>query len=197
VLGRAVMICLECGRELIRITTTHLRVCCGMAIAAYRIKHPDVPIVNSEYERTVSKEKRRRRQAEYKLRWQQNNPVAYKKSMDKWLKANPDKVNERSKKYYEKHPDKAKLKARRINLRRNYGITLEQYEMMLDAQDGVCVICKREETVAHFTHLSIDHCHRTGEIRGILCSRCNIVIGQMNDNPELLRKAAEYLERYQ
>src|SRR5262245_38066106 len=98
----------------IRITTTHLRVCCGMNIAEYRVKYPDAPMVNTHCERTASKEERRRRRAEYKLRWQQQRPENYKLSMRKWEKANPDMVNERTKKYYEQHPDQAKRKARRI-----------------------------------------------------------------------------------
>jgi hypothetical protein len=168
-----------------------------MTIAEYLAKYPDAPITDKPFERSLTPQERSRRRAQYKLRWQQNNPANYKSSMDRWVKANPDKVNARTKAWYAKYPEKARSKARRINLRRNYGITMEQYEMMYAAQEGLCAICGREETSARFTYLAIDHCHHTGDIRGLLCSRCNIVIGQMEENPDLLRKAAAYIERFQ
>ncbi len=194
--GDTAVKCLECGRELVRITTTHLRVCCGLTVAEYRARHPGNPTVNTEYERTVSQEERKRRRAEYKLRWQQGHPANYKKSMRKWEKANPDKVNMRSKEWYAKHPDKAKLKAKRIRLRLDFGMTIEQYEMILAAQDGVCAICRKPETAQGVQYLGVDHCHRTGHVRGLLCNRCNLALGLLQDNPDLLREAALYLDRF-
>ena len=70
-----------------------------------------------------------------------------------------------------------------------YGISLLQYEAMLEAQNGVCAICKKTEG----KHLSVDHNHVTGEIRGLLCSRCNLVIGRCNDDTKLLKAAILYL----
>jgi hypothetical protein len=89
--------CMECGRELVSVTTTHLRVCCGLTVAEYRAKHSDAPTYDSEYIRKLSREERRQRRAEYKLRWQQSHPKNYRQSMRKWELANPDRVNARAK----------------------------------------------------------------------------------------------------
>jgi hypothetical protein len=167
-----------------------------MTLAQYREKYPDASLVDSAYERNVSREERRRRLAAYKLHWQRTHPENYKRSMQKWVRANLDKVNARSKAFYARHPDKAKLKAKRIRLRLDFGLTIEQYEMMLVAQGGVCAICGKEEKAAGRTFLSVDHCHHTGEVRGLLCSRCNPGVGLFNDDPILLRNAAEYIERF-
>lgn len=82
-----------------------------------------------------------------------------------------------------------------------YGITKEKYEEMLFIQNGVCRICKEPEKSLNgkgtgLKPLAIDHCHETGEVRGLLCSRCNIGIGSLKHSPDLLRKAALYCEEY-
>lgn len=79
-------------------------------------------------------------------------------------------------------------------LRRLYGITLEQYERMLTAQDGVCAICHMPETTKFGQHLAVDHDHATGKIRALLCMRCNTTLGVLRDNPELAERLLEYLE---
>lgn len=89
-------------------------------------------------------------------------------------------------------------RARRLRYR--FAITMKEYDMMLKKQNGVCAICLRPEIVTEprtgvTRHLSIDHCHSTGQIRGLLCARCNTGIGKLGDSPETLRKAANYLEQ--
>lgn len=80
-------------------------------------------------------------------------------------------------------------------LRLEYGLTWDDYELMLACQDYRCAICRgkpRKWTLA------VDHDHKTGEIRGLLCSRCNHkLLGSANDDPARLRAAADYLERYE
>ena len=82
---------------------------------------------------------------------------------------------------------------------RSYGVTKEQYEEMLEDQDGKCAICKREELArAYITKkvraLAVDHCHVTGYVRGLLCRACNLGIGHFEDNLEFLKEAVKYLE---
>lgn len=88
---------------------------------------------------------------------------------------------------------------RRRELPLLYGITYEQYEDMHDAQQGVCALCGQKETSTHSTgtpfRLAVDHCHTTGRVRGLLCQNCNRAIGLLKDNPVLLRKAADYIEK--
>lgn len=85
-------------------------------------------------------------------------------------------------------------KARQYNLKRLYGITPEQYDDMLAAQNGCCAICDRHETEFP-VRLAVDHDHISGEIRGLLCRYCNHrVVGRHRDSA-LLRKVADYVER--
>lgn len=89
---------------------------------------------------------------------------------------------------------------KRRMLRDKFGITLEEYNAMRDAQGGVCAICHHPETVVDrrsgkVRDLAVDHNHETGEIRGLLCGRCNSALGHIGDDPELLLEAAMYLER--
>ena len=79
-------------------------------------------------------------------------------------------------------------------VRRTYGITLDDYERMLDEQGGGCAICGRTEK-EEGRRLAIDHCHTTNEVRGVLCGKCNQAIGMMDDDINRLKKAAKYLEK--
>lgn len=79
---------------------------------------------------------------------------------------------------------------------RKYGLSLEGYEALLAEQGGVCAICKLPETSERLNkvrRLCIDHDHETGAIRGLLCNRCNRVIGLMDDDPVILGEAMDYL----
>lgn len=100
----------------------------------------------------------------------------------------------RARGYYVKHREASRDKL----LRRNYGITAEQYEQMQDAQAGLCAICRKPESAKHQNgitrRLAVDHCHLTGRVRALLCSNCNHGIGHFKDTPGLMRRAAEYVE---
>lgn len=77
----------------------------------------------------------------------------------------------------------------------NYGLSPEAYQAMLEKQDGVCAICQKPEMMTrHRSHLSVDHHHKTGAVRGLLCSQCNNGLGRFFDDAAGLRRAAEYVE---
>ena len=85
--------------------------------------------------------------------------------------------------------------SRAENLRSRHGITEAQFSDMLFAQGGGCAICKRTDSgSSRWKTLHVDHCHQTGVIRGLLCHGCNVSIGHFKDSPELLRRAAMYVE---
>jgi hypothetical protein len=87
------------------------------------------------------------------------------------------------------NPAKHRLHGRKYRLKKNYGISIGQYRDLLKTQGGKCAIC-----LVHLEDSArIDHCHNTGQVRGLLCGKCNTAIGFLNDNPELLRRAADYL----
>jgi hypothetical protein len=101
-----------------------------------------------------------------------------------------DKV--RHKKYYFENKDKIRVKARDRQLRYLYGITQEEYYRLLLSQNSQCSICGK---VHSERSLVVDHNHYTGEIRGLLCSQCNFMIGLADENNEILRRAMEYLTK--
>jgi Autographiviridae endonuclease VII len=89
----------------------------------------------------------------------------------------------------EKHRGRNRLAQRRMVFRKVYGISWADYEAMFERQGGACAICKRTGLT-----LCVDHCHLTGEVRGLLCIRCNSAIGFCSDDPALLQAAAAYLQ---
>lgn len=76
-----------------------------------------------------------------------------------------------------------------------YGINVDQYDAMYEAQGGLCAICKAPPVIGR--RLSVDHNHDTLAVRDLLCDGCNLGLGKMNDSLELLRAAVAYLERHE
>ena len=92
---------------------------------------------------------------------------------------------------------RAKVYDRKRNLLLKYGLTIEEYAALLEKQGGVCAICRNTEDYMigeTLASLAVDHCHATGVIRGLLCTRCNQMLGKARDNVSVLRSAATYLE---
>lgn len=79
---------------------------------------------------------------------------------------------------------------------RQFNISIDQYTEMTRAQNGVCAICKRVPLKVHPNGFSIDHCHSTGVVRGLLCNHCNTGLGFFEDNPEALTQAVIYLSQH-
>ena len=87
---------------------------------------------------------------------------------------------------------------RRISLKKNYGMSMEDYQTLLENQNNVCAICKQPETKLDWKSkkllpLSVDHCHTTEKIRGLLCADCNRALGMFQDDQEVLQNAIDYL----
>jgi len=99
------------------------------------------------------------------------------------------------KKYYEENEkslEKRTERGRRSKYKK-YGITSEEYQVMLDKQGGCCAVCGGEETRSASHEMSVDHDHITGKVRGLLCNNCNRGIGLLGDTEEALHKAWTYL----
>lgn len=75
-----------------------------------------------------------------------------------------------------------------------FKMTFEDYQKKVEEQNGLCAICGNPPGKKS---LAVDHCHKTGQIRGLLCGGCNIGIGHLKDSIELLKKALAYLEKYE
>jgi hypothetical protein len=102
---------------------------------------------------------------------------------------------QKTKEWRVRHPDykavRDPIATRASKLRIKFGVTLEEYERLLVLQDGVCAICKRPCSSGR--RLAVDHCHKTGMIRGLLCKACNTAIGFLDDSTHLLDRAMSYL----
>ena len=124
----------------------------------------------------MSTEKEREYQRQYRLR-------------------NKEKRKQYSKDHHDNHPD-----ARRSMVYRNtYGITVENYNEMLTKQNNVCAVCKNPEVISHNItkkpkRLSIDHDHKTGQVRGLLCHRCNVFLGNYEELKNLISEFEGYLQ---
>lgn len=123
---------------------------------------------------------------------------ARKKHREKWgfysyCKACKQK---KAKQYYIEHTEKGKKLARNRDLKK-YGITFEEQKKMLEEQGGRCKICGEPialfgDSKKHTAH--VDHNHKTGSVRGLLCQECNTGLGKFRDNIEYLENAIEYLK---
>ena len=113
-------------------------------------------------------------------------------------RSNPE-VKERAKHNLEqrkkKNPYKYKESIRSYALKYKYGLTDEDYTKMLEDQDHKCAICGIHQSEYEKT-LYVDHDHNTGEVRGLLCGKCNTGLGMFQDQHYLLENALEYLNRY-
>ena len=103
-----------------------------------------------------------------------------------WRKQNKEKCKEHYLKYREKGREGA--------WRRRYGITREDYNLMLENQNYTCAICHTTDVGRGHTHFHVDHNHDTGEVRGLLCDKCNRGLGYFNDNIKTITNAIKYLE---
>lgn len=75
---------------------------------------------------------------------------------------------------------------------KKYGINGDEFRVLVEKQKGKCPICEKTDK----KNLSVDHCHITGKIRGIICNKCNMALGNVEDSPKILKALANYLEKY-
>jgi hypothetical protein len=90
-----------------------------------------------------------------------------------------------------KDPVGTSMRNKRLYYKRHYGLTPEEVDAKIIQQDGRCALCHGTSKRLH-----VDHCHSTQRIRSMLCTTCNIGLGSFLDSPQLLRAAADYLERH-
>lgn len=131
----------------------------------------------------------RRKKAELQRKWRATNPGREAEYKRKWRAANRDKVSEQNRRYHSANKDKQAERQRKYA----YGITKDQFDTMLAAQNASCAICSAG-TPGHNASFHVDHCHTTGAVRGLLCHHCNTGLGLFKDSREALLRAANYLK---
>ena len=93
---------------------------------------------------------------------------------------------------YGKQPQ-VRVRTREQRLHTRYGITIKEYERILATQGGVCAICRTSRRDVRNREMPVDHNHTTNKVRGILCDKCNRIIGLFNDDPDVIEAAVKYL----
>lgn len=110
-----------------------------------------------------------------------------------WVIKNPERRKAISKRHYDKQAHRVR---RQWVLRRYFNMSIERYEEMLKEQEGKCAICSRIPDGSEKRKLAVDHDHKSGTVRALLCGECNRGLGLFKDDPELMQKAAKYLNDY-
>jgi hypothetical protein len=110
-----------------------------------------------------------------------------------YYQANKEKIAKRNKEWNLANPGKRKQTKRADHLKRTYGLTSEDFNSLLTQQNNRCAVCNTDTPTQRGWH--VDHCHTTGDIRGILCGPCNTGMGSFKDDPSILKNAITYLSR--
>ncbi len=172
----------------------------GMCRECISIKAMEYRKLNQEYFKQYGKEYKEKNKEKLKL-----IDVA-------WRKENKEKIIKDSKKYHEKNRERNNKKNREYQknnydslrdwrLRYTFGVTLSDFKLLSEQQNGVCAICHRPETALRskgsdeIRSLALDHDHVTGKVRGLLCQKCNKGLGFFEDSLDNLRVAIEYLNK--
>lgn len=126
----------------------------------------------------------------------------YKKNKEKrdlylkeWRLKNPTYVRDNMRTWRANNLERSRKQSNNNKLLQKYGISSEEKIAMLASQGGQCATCD-SRTPNHKNGWSVDHCHATGKVRGILCHGCNIALGLTKDNPHVLRALANYIEHH-
>lgn len=119
----------------------------------------------------------------------------HKKASRNFHKNNPGKHTEYSKAQRKKNPEKFKAKAHRSRLKYLYGLSNEQFDSMFKSQNGACAICEKQNL--NGKRLCVDHDHKTGKVRGLLCNQCNGFLGAISDDKSKAARAISYLEKHE
>ena len=146
--------------------------------------------------------------------WRDANPDKVKTAQQRHYQKNCERMKASSRAYAQANAERIKainkasrdrrtpeqvecerVKKLAATMKRRYGITEADYLTMLKSQQGHCALCYRTPNQERYFRLNIDHCHRTGKVRGLLCTPCNHAIGQLGDSAEHLQKAVAYLSR--
>ena len=136
--------------------------------------------------------KNKEARAAYQKAYYKKNKEAYKAWTKAYREKNKEAIAASNKAYREKNKEAKAAYQKAYTVLKRYGITLAEKNKMQDEQENKCKICHQDFLADVEPH--VDHCHTSGKIRGLLCSRCNLGLGHFQDNPLALVKAAEYLK---
>jgi hypothetical protein len=151
-----------------------------------RLENPEKYRVRWRKHRIKNKERINQMQEDRRLKHKDEMRAARLK----YRRENKDHINELARLWKLEHPEI--VLQRKLN---KYNLTINEYIAIKTSQHNCCAICKRPESDFK-TALAIDHCHKTGKVRGLLCHRCNRILGNFEENTEFFQESIEYLKKY-
>lgn len=153
------------------------------------------------------------REKEYQAQYRKDNKERIALKKKEWRERNIERVRNQQKEYRQNrdydftgyvrewkknNPERVSAMYRRRNLKVKYGLTVKEFDTLIEKQNKVCAVCEQPEKLVrngNVQPLSVDHNHSTGEIRGLLCNDCNRNLIAQRDDPAIFLKAAAYLSR--
>lgn len=171
-------LCKECASKTQKIYREKNKEKIKLKIKEWGIKNIEKRRSYSAKSRANNLEKRRKADRDYKRKLRKIPEIRIK-------------INNNMKLWRNKFPERVKNN----HLKSRYGITLEEYNNKFIEQNESCAICKIHQDDIKIC-LSVDHCHKTGKIRGLLCSSCNILLGKAKDDIFILKESISYLKKY-
>ena len=132
----------------------------------------------------------------YRQAYYKKNRTRIRKEQRRYYQKNRRKIMKTAKRAYRADPERKKQQTRESNYKKWYGITESDYQALLAKQGGKCFLCKTTKPGGRYKRMCIDHNHKTGKIRKLLCRTCNLGIGNLQENHKLLAKAAEYVRKH-
>jgi hypothetical protein len=124
---------------------------------------------------------------EKRLKWEASHKPEMKEYLADYYKKNRKEALE----YYATHRERARDR----KLKRVFGITLGEFRVLSESQNDLCAICNKKEIIPNRS-LCVDHDHTTGKIRGLLCYKCNVMIGMSNESIQIMENALTYLKKH-
>lgn len=108
--------------------------------------------------------------------------------------SNKKQKSDYQRRYWQSLPEEQKKERTfRYELRREYGLSIEEYEAMVKSQKGLCLLCEKPPKPGFHHRLQVDHCHASGKIRGLLCNTCNTALGRLGDGEEGILRLLRYV----
>lgn len=138
----------------------------------------------------MTKEERQKYNKEYHKKYYAQNKEKLLLKNKEYLNNNPEKKKEFNARYNKKYREKRK----EFLLKKRFGISLDEYNLLFSEQEGCCAICGAHQSELSKS-LAVDHCHSSGKIRGLLCIPCNVGIGNLQEKIEILESAIKYLDK--
>lgn len=142
--------------------------------------------------RAKNRDENNAKERERQRKWRSENPELHRARAKKWKSENYDRYKETHAAWRAANRPHLREFTRRQHYRLKYGITPEERDAMLEAQGGVCKICGGAKPSK--LGWVVDHCHTKGQVRGILCNPCNLALGYVRDNVEIMRAMIRYIE---